>query len=197
MRAAFALPAAAFFVIAAGGEGCAPKTPPPAPRQRTAQAEAAQRAAESVSFSANAEIENVRRRLEITSDPNLLGYIVLLNEAGQPILYEGVRGKVTSGGKRLTPQNEVRTVSTLGNNGGQHSVVVAAPSDEGTHGSSNPYIFYWSTGGEYRQWTGHYLYSTQPIRLRVEPLVIGQAPPSPPPDQGARTSAPTNMNGNR
>lgn len=148
-----------------------------APAQRDVQAQQARDAANQIRFNANAEIDNIRRRLELTSDPNLLGYIVLFNDAGQPILYEGVRGKVTSGSKRLTDPQVVRQVPTYGNNGGQHSVVLNAPSDEGTHGSSNPYIFYWNTDGTYRQWSGQYLYSTQPIRLRVEPVVVNILPP--------------------
>ena len=188
MRAAFGLALSSVFVVAAGGDGCEQR--PPDARQ--VQSEAAQRAANTIRFSANAEIDNIKRRLEITSDPALMGYIVLLNEAGQPILYEGVRGKVTSGSKRLTRTEEVACVPRRNQDGSQgcEYTRTAAPSDEGTHGSSNPYIYYWSLSGEYRQWTGHYLYSTQPIRLRIEPLVIGQVPPPPPADQSARTSPP-------
>lgn len=145
------------------------------PSQRESQAKLAQQAANTVRFNANAEIDNIKRRLELTSDPNLLGYIVLLNEAGQPIIYEGVRGKVTSGGKRLTAPSRLWEIDT-----GQYtgSAVGPAPSDEGTWGSSNPYIFYWDTNGAYRQWSGPYLYSDKPIRLRVEPLVINIEPAS-------------------
>ena len=166
----------AIFVGAAGGNSGCSEQQRPAPTAAQVQEQAAIRAANTVRFNANAEIDNIRRRLELTSDPNLLGYIILLNDAGQPILYEGVRGKVTSGSKRLTPSAQVVMNPTYGSNGGQHSVVVPAPSDEGTHGQSNPYIFYWNTDGQYRQWSGQYLYSTSPIRLRIDPLVITAVP---------------------
>jgi len=132
------------------------------------QAEKAAAAAQSIKFDENAEIDNIKKRLELTADPGKYGFILLLNQAGQPILYEGVKGKVTSGGKRLTPPD--RASSAWG--GGQNTVTRAAASDEGTWGSSSAYIFYWNTDGVYRQWDGGYLYSDQPIRLRVEPLVI-------------------------
>jgi hypothetical protein len=132
------------------------------------QAEKAAQAANSIKFDENAEIDNIKRRLELTADPGKYGFILLLNQAGQPILYEGVKGKVTSGGKRLTPPD--RASSSWGD--GYNTVTRAAASDEGTWGSSSPYIFYWNTDGVYRQWDGGYLYSDQPIRLRVEPLVI-------------------------
>lgn len=142
---------------------------------RAQQNRAAIEAASSIRFSANAEIENIRRRLELTADPGLLGYIVLFNEAGSPILYEGVRGKVTSGGSRLTPPDRINQVSS--GNGGYNQAVTRAPSDVGTYSSGDAnYIYYWNTNGQYRQWSGHYLYSTTPIRMRVEPVVITVVP---------------------
>jgi hypothetical protein len=125
------------------------------------QSAIAKQAAESIVFTENSEIENIKRRLELTSKVNAIGYIVLLNDAGQPILYTTVKGKVTSGSKRLTREDEFTS------NGLRKSA-----SDEGTYGSSNPYIYFWATNGTYHQWSGQYLYSDKPIRLRVEPLVI-------------------------
>lgn len=126
------------------------------------QAQIAKRAADSITFADNAEIENVKRRIELTAQPGLLGFILLMNEAGQPILYEGVRGKLTSGGKRLTQPDRLSSSDK----------VMAAPSDEGTWGHSGEYVFYWNQNGEYRQWNGKYLYSDKPFRTRVEPLVV-------------------------
>lgn len=125
------------------------------------ESEKAKAAANSISFTENAEIENIKRRLELTAGVNKIGYIVLFNDAGQPILYTTTKGKVTSGGKRLTPED---TATQAG--------IRKAASDEGTYGSSSPYIFFWDSRGSYHQWSGQYLYSDQPIRLRVEPLVI-------------------------
>lgn len=135
---------------------------------KTAQSQKAQVAANSLRFDENAEIDNIKRRLELTSNPGMLGFIMLLNQAGQPILYEGVKGKVTSGAKRLTEPDR----ASAGWGGGNNTIVRASQSDEGTWGSSADYIFYWNTDGVYRQWSGAYLYSDQPIRLRVEPLVV-------------------------
>lgn len=148
-------------VIAAGCDLDQPKT------NKSVQSDKAAQAAASISYVENAEIDNIKKRLELTADPGKLGFILLLNQAGQPILYEGVKGKITSGGKRLTPPDRVATAG-----GGPNPYVRAAASDEGTWGSSSPYIFYWNTDGVYRQWDGGYLYSDQPIRTRIEPLVV-------------------------
>ena len=137
---------------------------------RNAQAEKARGAANNVKFSGNAEIDNIKARLELTSNPGLLGYIILLNESGQPVMYESVKGKITSGSKRLESTD---ILSIAGNgSGGSNMAVRDAPSDEGTFGQSGEYIFYFTQNGEYRQWNGKYLYSDQPFRLSVQPLVI-------------------------
>lgn len=136
---------------------------------KTTQSEKAAEAAESINFSANAEIDNIKNRLELTSDPALTGFVLLMNEAGQPIMYTGVTGKITSGGKRLTKPFQL----TRGDRGESYGdFVTDAPSDEGTWGSSSPYIYFWTPTGQYIQWNGKYLYSDQPFRTTVEPLVI-------------------------
>jgi hypothetical protein len=157
--------AALITIAALGLNGCRDTGP-----GKNEQADKAQQAANSIVFTANAEIDNIKKRIELTSKPGALGFIILLNDAGQPILYEGVEGKVTSGGKRLTAPDR------LYHYGLERSFVRASPSDEGTWGSSSPYIFYWNTEGVYRQWSGQYLYSDKPFRLRIDPLVINLSP---------------------
>jgi len=130
--------------------------------EKNAQSKLAQQAADSIKFTENAEIINIKARLELTSSLSKIGYIVLMNQSGQPVAYHTVKGKVTSGGKRLTSPQQFSS-------GG---VSLVAPSDEGTYGSSGEYIFFWTPQGQYVQWNGNYLYSDQPIRLRIEPLII-------------------------
>lgn len=149
--------------------GCEPTTQAAAPVKKT-QAQKAEETANSITFTENSEIDNIKKRLELTSQPGLLGFIILLNDAGQPILYEGVKGKITSSGKRLTRPYDIKQADC-----GEFYCDrdYGSPSDEGTWGSSSPYVFYWNTEGVYRQWSGDYLYSDKPFRLQVEPLVIG------------------------
>lgn len=146
---------------------------PEAGTKKQTQADKAKEAAQSVVFTENAEIENIKKRLELTSDPGKLGFVVLMNEAGQPVMYTSVVGKITSGGKRLTPPEGCLSGKVIDPYScWRDDTVTAAPSDEGTWGSSSPYIFFWSASGQYIQWNGKYLYSDQPLRLSVEPLVI-------------------------
>lgn len=151
-----------FLVGATDCEG--PKAP------KNEQAERAKAAAASITFTDNAEIDNIKRRLQLTANPGLQGFIVLLNETGQPVLYEGVHGKITSGTKRLTDPSQLKSAGN--GNGGWSIAVAPGPSDEGTFGASDPYIYYWNQQDQYRQWNGKYLYSDKPIRLSIEPIVI-------------------------
>lgn len=154
---------AMFSLSQAYSAGGKPAPPP------SAQEVAAKEAAASVVFTNNAEIDNIKKRLELTSDPALLGFVLLLNEMGQPVAYYGVTGKITSGGKRLTPRQKLIKCDRGEWNG---HCVVDAPSDEGTNGSSAPYVFFWTTDGQYIQWNGKYLYSDKPFRLTVDPIVV-------------------------
>lgn len=137
---------------------------------KASQSQKAAEAANSIVFTDNVEIDNIKARIELTSKPGALGFILLMNQAGQPIIYEGVKGKVTSGSKRLTKPFQV--VGSWDCGEWNCDKELPSPSDEGTWGSSGEYIFYWNTQGEYRQWNGPYLYSDKPFRLRTEPLVI-------------------------
>ena len=156
--------ASAFMLTA-----CEPNQP--ANPAKTAQAAKAAEAANSINFTENAEIENIRRRLELTNNPGQIGYVLLLNEMGKPVMYAGVRGKITSGNKRLTAPQEVKCLEVAGQVGCSQQMV-DSPSDEGTYGSSNPYVFFWTTDGQYFQWAGKYLYSDKPFRISDPTIVI-------------------------
>ena len=151
------------FILAFGLVSCGPSAAPA--KKKITQSQKAAEAAESISFTENAEIENIKKRLELTSDPGLTGFVLLMNEMGQPVMYTGVTGKITSGGKRLTQGQRIWERY-------DKSEVLKTPSDEGTWGNSNPYIYFWTTNGQYIQWNGKYLYSDKPFRLKVEPIVM-------------------------
>lgn len=137
------------------------------------QAQKAAAAANSIHFTENAEIDNIKKRLELTSSPGLLGYVTLINRVGQTVLYTPVQGKITSGSKRLTPPDRCDAGISTGKNECWYGdgKVRAAPSDEGTWGSSNEYVFFWTPGGQYFQTSLDYVYSDKPYRLREEPLI--------------------------
>lgn len=158
------LAATSALLLAACGEGGQTTAP-----VKVAQAQKAAEAANSIQFSENSEIDNIKRRLELTSNPGQIGFVLLLNEMGKPVMYASVKGKITSGSKRLTPPWQKVRLDC-----GQHcnEDLAEGPSDEGTYGSSNPYVFFWTTDGQYFQWAGKYLYSDKPFRISDPTIVI-------------------------
>lgn len=151
--------------------GCPDQQRAQTPTKAT-QAEKAQQAANSISFTENAEIDNIKRRLELTSKPDLLGYIAIINRVGAIVLYTPVKGKVTSGSKRLTKPwiNGCATGNDV-----PCGEYPEGPSDEGTFGSSNPYVYFWTQTGRYIQTDMEYIYSDQPLRLDNETVAINLA----------------------
>lgn len=130
--------------------------------EKKEQSVKAQEVANSINFgNNNAEIDNIKDRLELTADPALLGFIVVTNQVGNVIHYGDVLGKITSGGKRLT-KNWEKVSCDKGEWYGD--CIVPAPSDEGTYGNSNPYVYWRNTAGVYFQTDMQYFYSTAPIR---------------------------------
>ena len=156
---------------------CLTACDPPQPSNKTEQARIAERAAQSIVFTENAEIDNIKRRLELTANPGLLGFVALINDVGQIALYTPVTGKITSGSKRLTkPWAGVGEI--IGSKCANQQFtpkcddIIDSPNDEGTWGSSNPYIYFWTPAGQYIQTSMSYIYSDKPFRLREEPLLL-------------------------
>lgn len=106
------------------------------------------------------EQRNVRDRLLKDNEPGAIKHLYLISPlSGEVLLYSTVRGKVTSSGKRLTP-NTVQTTdcgSTTpcgGFNtqfGNANRVTNEVLADDGTYGSSGEYIFWWDVRGTYHQ----------------------------------------------
>ena len=141
---------------------------------RAAQAEQAQRIADSQTYTDNYEQQNIEQRRKLFSKPGKVGYIVLLDSFARPVASYVIDGKPTSSGKRLSRPWDMVRCDTGGGVGGD--CVVEAPSDEGLWGSSSPYIYFFTAQGVYVQWSGNYVYQDQPIRLTEKPLIIEAQP---------------------
>lgn len=95
------------------------------------------------------EQENVKKRLELDNKPGAFKHLYIVNELGKCIFYDTVKGKVTSSGKRLKPNESIKT---FGNgNGGTAPIRSEDMSEDGTFGSSSEYIYWWNTNNSYRQ----------------------------------------------
>ncbi|MBI2577632.1 MAG: hypothetical protein HYV77_02200, partial [Candidatus Wildermuthbacteria bacterium] len=98
------------------------------------------------------EQQNIRERLLEDNKPGSVKHLYVISAySGQVIIYSTVRGKVTSGGKRLTPTSIfTQDNSTVGfevqfPNGRKYTTEVLQ--DDGTYGSSSEYLYWWDTKG--------------------------------------------------
>ena len=100
-----------------------------------------------------------------------LGYIVLLTESGSVVGKFTVDGKVTSLNSYLTPDSEYYELVyggsyTINNNW--------LPDVDGSYGSNDNGIFFFTTDGKYIEWTGTYLYSDIPFTVDNPILKVGE-----------------------
>lgn len=91
-----------------------------------------------------------------------LGYIVLLTESGAVLGTFVVDGKVSSLNSYLTPDSEYYE-----KNGGSSTIHTNnwLPDVDGTYGSNDTGIFFFTPDGKYIEWTGTYLYSDIPFAV--------------------------------
>lgn len=117
------------------------------------------------------EQENISMRLTLENKPGSIKHLYVISAmSGQVIIYSTVKGKVTSSGKRLTPltlnggtgdmvgRSEAMLVDIAGSKYYTKEVI----QDDGTYGSSIPYLFWWDAKGKYHQ---HYVSGGQILHV--------------------------------
>lgn len=126
------------------------------------------------------EQNNIAKRLEQDNKPGSIKHLYVISAySGQTLLYSTVQGKVTSSGKRLTPTtvtsqdcangcgSEFNGMNYWFPDGWHRSSEVTQ--DDGTFGSSDPYIFWFDSRGVYHQ---HYLSGGQIVHVSSEPINV-------------------------
>ena len=97
-----------------------------------------------------------------------LGYCILIAESGAILGQFEVDGKVSSLNSYLTPDSEyyeyVTSQTTRTNKW--------LPDVDGSYGSNDNGIFFFTPEGKYIEWTGTYLYSDIPFHIETPTLII-------------------------
>ena len=119
-------------------------------------------------LSTSLERKNIKARLLNFEDANKVSYIYLIS-FGKVMAFYTIKGKVSSGSKRLTSaQTLIR-----GDQGERYGdFVMEAPELDGTYGSSAEYIYFWTTDGSYVQWNDKYMLCDKPLKLTTQPELI-------------------------
>lgn len=123
------------------------------------------------------EQRNVMERLTRDNKPGSIKHLYVISAmSGQVLLYSTVKGKVTSSGKRLTPNSVV--ASTAGTTyytpmrvdiGGEAFTTTEVLQDDGTYGSSVEYLFWFDVRGVYHQ---HYVSGGQILHISDQPIAV-------------------------
>ncbi len=100
-----------------------------------------------------------------------LGYIVLFAESGSVVGKFTVDGKVTSLNSYLTPDSEYYEILYGGTYTKQNKWL---PDVDGSYGSNDNGIFFFTTDGKYIEWTGTYLYSDIPFIVKDPIVKVGE-----------------------
>ena len=124
-----------------------------------------------------AEQRNISERLKKDNEPGAIKHLYVISAySGQVLIYSTVKGKVTSGGKRLTPTSVLATdpyqAPTHGFHvdiGGSTQITSEVLQDDGTYGSSTDYLYWWDTNGVYHQ---HYVQGGQIVHVADQPLSV-------------------------
>ena len=90
-----------------------------------------------------------------------LGYIVLITESGAVLGCFIVDGKVSSLNSYLTPDSEYYELDTDGSWRDNEWL----PDVDGSYGTNDDGIFFFTPDGKYLEWTGTYLYSDIPFTV--------------------------------
>lgn len=124
------------------------------------------------------EQNQIAERYRRDNVPGSIKHLYVISAySGQVLIYSTVRGKVTSSGKRLTPTsvhvgdgaNAKRFYGFPVSIGGTERETDEVLQDDGTYGSSIPYLFWFDTKGVYHQ---HYPEGGQIIHISDQPLSV-------------------------
>lgn len=99
-----------------------------------------------------------------------LGYIVLLTDNGAVVNKFVVDGKVSSLNSYLTPDSEYYEYQ----DGEYGNINNWLPDVDGSYGSNDNGIFFFTTDGKYVEWTGTYLYSDIPFEIDDPIVKVGK-----------------------
>jgi hypothetical protein len=112
------------------------------------------------------EETNLQAKLKREEDPNAIRY-VYLTTFGNFVGYYTIKGKVSSSGSQLGPEEEI--IRGYGGDG----YVLDSAQDDGTYGDGDPGIFFFTTDGAMVETSMDYVISDQPIATAIQVPELG------------------------
>jgi hypothetical protein len=116
------------------------------------------------------ERQNLIDKLKFEAKQGEVGYVALIGPMGQLVAYYAINGKVSSLNSYLTTTQQTEWMYS--GNSGIASATVDSPDMDGSYGVNPPGIFFFTTSGNYIEWSGNYLYSDQPLSYTTAPVLV-------------------------
>lgn len=128
------------------------------------------------------EQRNIGKRILTDNLPGSIKHLYIISAfTGDILIYSTVKGKVTSSGKRLSPISVVAQDGQYVNGsfsgikmnvGGEIKRTTEVLQDDGTYGSSVPYVYWFDAKNVYHQ---HYITGGQIFHVSSAPLNVKKA----------------------
>lgn len=103
-----------------------------------------------------------------------LGYVVLFTESGAVVNSFVVDGKVSSLNSYLTPDSEWYEQQYWGDGDSYNGANDWLADVDGSYGTNDNGIFFFTPDGKYIEWTGIYIYSDIPMTVKDPVVKVGE-----------------------
>lgn len=113
------------------------------------------------------EQANLKKKIKLDEDANRIGYVYVMSFS-KFIGYYTIKGKISANGSQLAPEQEV--ICRYSSDSCQ---AVDSSQDDGTFGTGDPGIFFFTTEGAMVVTDLDYMYSTQPIPTSINVPKLG------------------------
>lgn len=111
------------------------------------------------------ERRNLRERLLRFNVPDKIGYVYLLGLTGSYVGYYAIQGKVSSTDSQLTTTQQIVKACSNG-----CREVVPSMGDDGSYGSNEAGVFFFTTNGVLVETSMNYIYSDSPLPVDAPKL---------------------------
>ena len=116
------------------------------------------------------EQRNIIERIKMDNQVGSVKHLYVISAySGQVLIYSTVRGKVTSSGKRLTPDRVDGTEKFAFLIAGTSFFTNQILGEDGTYGPSIEYLYWWDAKDVYHQ---HYVTGGQILHISDQPLAV-------------------------
>lgn len=130
--------------------------------------DAREKAQTAVTLKNSLEIANLKEKLERENDPTAVRYVYLMNYGNITGFYV-IKGKVSSSGSQLAPEQELVDACSSS----YCPEVMDSAQDDGTYGTGDPGIFFFLSSGAMVSTNLDYIESDEPLPIDV-PRLGGQ-----------------------